>query len=447
MVFVAASLMLAGCTGGDESAEQVETRPNPTVIVGGEEHYAIEVGTAIGELVVGAEIQASEVELAFLTDGVDRGLDTAAAENAGLLDLLDDTIERIRSVPPPVSRENAHRDLAAGLVSIRSLVVDRGEAAETGDLGQFQLVERTIDDEREALIREADPDIATLVIAARADDRTTERLTEDELSFLEEVALATNEFSTRNNALGRRTDTSYGGSAEFFDALLESGAGTAFEAVRDRAVELTPPSSLGPDHERWLSYLDEVAELDGDVEAAAMSRDVEAFSRANTAIAIAGAQLSRDVSEAMALAIGPPKPPLPALAPDDEAGRALQVHLAYLSDVHGVDGVAPQPGPFSADEKQRAQAVAAGLMHPELERIGAAIESMDAGRWEGDVVGVLAYLDQIQTVAERTSDGTPSALDELLTTWCETGRSLTPDFAKIAVVHFAGATTDPECTA
>ena len=178
---------------------------------------------------------------------------------------------------------------------------------------------------------------------------TVEELTVAEAEYIEEVRAGWNEFHSKAGGFRQAFAQTYSVRERLFEALIDAGAGSAFEGAYQAVKQLDPPPRFQADHDLMIQSMAEVVVYDEDVGRAAENQDLAAFTVANARMGQTIGLMALQLSDAVCHVTEPPDLPFTfcdpsRTLPGGEYGTKLNVVLARfnVSLITSLVNVGPQ---------------------------------------------------------------------------------------------------------
>ena len=182
---------------------------------------------------------------------------------------------------------------------------------------------------------------------------TSEELTAAEAEYIEQVRVGWNEFHSEAGGFRQAFNQTYSMKSRLFEALIDAGAGSAFEGAYQAVKQIKPPPPFQADHELMLQAMATMVGYDHDVGKAAENQDLVGFTVADTRMAGTAGQMGLRLSDAVCQATVAPDFPFSLCDPSrtlpgGEYGAMLNSALARF-DVSLITSLF-QIGPHHTDE-------------------------------------------------------------------------------------------------
>ena len=162
---------------------------------------------------------------------------------------------------------------------------------------------------------------------------TSAELTAAEAEYIEQVRAGWNEFHSKAASFRQVFAQTYAMRSRFFKALIDAGAGSAFEGAYQAVKQVKPPPRFQADHEVMLLAMAKMVGYDHDVGKAAENQDLTGFTVANARMGGTAGQMGLQLSDAVCRATEAPDFPFSLCdssrtLPGGEYGVKLNVVLA-----------------------------------------------------------------------------------------------------------------------
>ena len=182
---------------------------------------------------------------------------------------------------------------------------------------------------------------------------TSEELTAAEAEYIDQVRVGWNEFHSKAGGFRQAVNQTYSMKSRLFEALIDAGAGSAFDGAYQAVQQIKPPQAFQADHELMLQAMAKIVGYDNDVGKAAENQGMVGFTLAETRMAGTGGQMGLQLSDAVCRATVAPDFPFSLCDPDrslpgGEYGAMLNAALARF-DVSLITSLF-QIGPHHTDE-------------------------------------------------------------------------------------------------
>ena len=165
---------------------------------------------------------------------------------------------------------------------------------------------------------------------------TVEELTAAEAEYLEEVKAGWNEFHSKAGGFRRVFAQTYPIRERLFKALIDAGAGSAFEGAYHAVKQLKLPPRFEADHDLMIESMAKVLVYDEDVGHAAENQGLAGFTVANARMGQTIGLMSLQISDVVCRATDPPDVPFTLCDPSrtlpgGEYGKKLNAPLARFN--------------------------------------------------------------------------------------------------------------------
>ncbi len=296
----------------------------------------------------------------------------------------------------------------------------------------------------------APTDTPVPVPTAAAASTGSGELTAEEAEYIEQVRAGWNKFHSKAIEFRAAFAQTYSQKSILFQALLDVGAGTAFEAALTAVEQINPPERFKADQELMVQTLTEQVSHDHDVRSAAESYDLAGFTIANARLTELAILMAAQLPESVCRATEPQDLPFTLCSsneqiPGGEYGVELNAALArFTAGFFGrlvVFGPHYEPADIIATEAallpERIELVAGLLV--DLEKMQPASGLADdhsklAGYFEGlsEITKNRGAALDAQDIAAYQSVGA-----EGRALYCDAGADFSPDMTQIVGVYFA----------
>jgi len=175
------------------------------------------------------------------------------------------------------------------------------------------------------------PTAVPVALATDSDD-----LNAAEAEYIVQVRAGWNKFHSKAGGFRQVFGQTYSTRSRLFEALIDAGAGSAFEGAYQAVEQIKPPPRFQADHDLMLQEMAKMVGYDYDVGRAAENQDLAGFTVANARMGVTGGLMGLQLSDALCPATTPPDLPFSfcnpgRTLPGGEYGVELNDSLARLT--------------------------------------------------------------------------------------------------------------------